>query len=502
METRGPLLKERIANWLALTRAVDAQVGLTEEEARAKAQALLAAIRNASGAPERTSVDEDVKQVLSVLVSMLRTSEGSPESRLKEADSVYKFIDRLSWPEDPFGEKRDLLIECAEIGWGAEGRSIDAETSARLRLMSDREPSPAPSTVCCATVDREASLAQGDLEANMANESWLEGRTPEILHRACQRLSRSVGAQPAVTIDEAFRLFTWLSDSATSGPPFDEKDQLCGELALLLGRGYRLIGQLTTAQEWLQKARKHFRQTLSPVPMVLQVDCEQLIVDCDAKKYEQAFSRAETLARDCVRLGLRREWLRCQLVAAECAKCLGHTRKARERLEGLRDELDLKEHPTLLASTLVKLANALALEDRYEEGTAVQAEALRVLSYIDAPMLRAEVKIVMAEGLRDRGLWEEAVALYRAGVQEYVDVGMSNFAAYARIILAESLLARNRYREAEQEILAALPTIEEQKMIPEGFAAVALLKESVRRRKTDPNALRELREHLQAAGQK
>ena len=38
----------------------------------------------------------------------------------------------------------------------------------------------------------------------------------------------------------------------------------------------------------------------------------------------------------------------------------------------------------------------------------------------------------------------------------------------------------------------------EEKMAPEGFAAVALLRESVRRRKTDPNALRELREHLQS----
>ncbi len=40
--------------------------------------------------------------------------------------------------------------------------------------------------------------------------------------------------------------------------------------------------------------------------------------------------------------------------------------------------------------------------------------------------------------------------------------------------------------------------LEERKMVPEGFAAVALLKESVGRRKTDPTALRELREHPQA----
>jgi len=36
-------------------------------------------------------------------------------------------------------------------------------------------------------------------------------------------------------------------------------------------------------------------------------------------------------------------------------------------------------------------------------------------------------------------------------------------------------------------------------MVPEGFAAVVLLKQFVHRRKTDPNSLRELREHLQAS---
>ncbi len=35
-------------------------------------------------------------------------------------------------------------------------------------------------------------------------------------------------------------------------------------------------------------------------------------------------------------------------------------------------------------------------------------------------------------------------------------------------------------------------------MVPEGFAAVGLLGESVRQRKTDPKALLELREYLQA----
>jgi hypothetical protein len=64
--------------------------------------------------------------------------------------------------------------------------------------------------------------------------------------------------------------------------------------------------------------------------------------------------------------------------------------------------------------------------------------------------------------------------------------------------LAQTLLEAGQPREAEWQILAALPTIDEEKMVPEGFAAVALLRESVRQRKTDPKALLELREYLRA----
>jgi hypothetical protein len=75
---------------------------------------------------------------------------------------------------------------------------------------------------------------------------------------------------------------------------------------------------------------------------------------------------------------------------------------------------------------------------------------------------------------------------------------MAALEAYLRIVLAETLIAISRTREAEWQIAAALPIIEEQKMVPEGHAALGLLRESVRRRQTDGGALRELRERLQS----
>jgi hypothetical protein len=65
-------------------------------------------------------------------------------------------------------------------------------------------------------------------------------------------------------------------------------------------------------------------------------------------------------------------------------------------------------------------------------------------------------------------------------------------------VVAEILLEMCREREAEWEILAALPAIDEIRMVPEALAAVALLRESVARRKTDSSALRQLRSRLEA----
>jgi hypothetical protein len=95
------------------------------------------------------------------------------------------------------------------------------------------------------------------------------------------------------------------------------------------------------------------------------------------------------------------------------------------------------------------------------------------------------------------GRREEALPYLRSAAGDFATIGMATRLAHARLMVADELLALDRPREAEWEILQALPTLEEQKMVPEGFAAVALLRESVKRRKTDPNALRELREHLQ-----
>ncbi len=146
----------------------------------------------------------------------------------------------------------------------------------------------------------------------------------------------------------------------------------------------------------------------------------------------------------------------------------------------------------------MSLADLPSIQVQPAQAFGLLSEALPLLEKCNQPISVAHLKTVLAQNLRNQGQLDGAVKWFRAACGDYDELRMSGFVVYLRILMAETLIALSRHREAEWEILAALPTIEEQKMVPEGFAAVALLKESVRRRQVDPKALRELGEHLTA----
>jgi tetratricopeptide (TPR) repeat protein len=196
--------------------------------------------------------------------------------------------------------------------------------------------------------------------------------------------------------------------------------------------------------------------------------------------------------------GMKAEQAKARFLEAMTLKEMGNAEAACYKFESLRENLMGTDETALLGSVSVEVGAQYSKAGRYSEASKVYGEALVVLRQSGDPMTVAHLKGELGETHRSLGDLETAADYYLAAVNDHARLGMALKLAYGRVILAETLLALGRYREAEWQILAALPTIEEQKMVPEGFAAVALLGESVRRRNTDPNALRELREHLQA----
>jgi tetratricopeptide (TPR) repeat protein len=506
MESGNALLKERIAAWLALTRESDAQVGLTETNAREKAHALLAAIRNRSPVPERTTIDEELKQVLSVLVSMLRTSEGSPESRLREADSVYKFIDRLPWPEDPFGEKRDLLIECAEIGWGAICVTL---ADVNRRRLSKEQAKNGVERPFRSRSEHQALAGEGGRQAARAllAQHIAEGNEggllhPDVLRSVLAVIEEQRDTAPRVVLDEAVYVYKVLNASDLGIGVFDERDYFLGEVAYLAGSAARAGGLRDDASRWIDRAESHFRHALNPAPSMANIAYTRLALAFETGRYDDLMELIPSVRLSYERLGMSEETAKCILLEAMTLKKTGRADEALQILQPVGDWDANRLAPSLRGRILSEIGDIYQVSDRFDEAMSAYQAALLAFGDAETSQGRADLKAFVGEAYRTRGKLDIALEAFRSAVADYSELGIATRVAYLRLYVADILLNLNRYREAEWEILAVLPTIEEQKMVPEGFAAVALLKESVSQRKTDPNALRELREHLQAANQK
>jgi len=104
----------------------------------------------------------------------------------------------------------------------------------------------------------------------------------------------------------------------------------------------------------------------------------------------------------------------------------------------------------------------------------------------------AKLRWCVGDILREQGKPGEAIEAYRAALHESEEVGIRGDVAALHLVLADLLLDTGQEAQAEWEIRAALPIIDEEKMVPEGIAALSLLRESVRRSQIDRKALRDL----------
>jgi tetratricopeptide (TPR) repeat protein len=279
---------------------------------------------------------------------------------------------------------------------------------------------------------------------------------------------------------------------------FDETEYLLGEFALLAGRCSRHLGRASEGELWLDRAESAIRHTVNPAPALANTAFARLALRYSTHRYEEVVELVPSLIRSYESLGMPLEGSKALFLEAMALKQLGRRDDALSRFERLVSNANAIGEPAVLGQSYLEIGEYHGGECNFELAISNYQQALAVLRPANRPIAIANLKWSIGETLRKQGNFTGALQALRESHSEYSDLNMPRHVVMLRLAVADTLISVNRPREAEWEILAALPTIEEQRMVPEGFAAVALLKESVRRRKTDPNALRELREHLQA----
>jgi tetratricopeptide (TPR) repeat protein len=216
-------------------------------------------------------------------------------------------------------------------------------------------------------------------------------------------------------------------------------------------------------------------------------------------RYQDVRELAPSLEASFRKLRMNVEAVKCRLLLAMTLKQCGENTTAIDALEEARTCLGLESDPFLLARLLAELGDLRQLQGEFPLALKVFQEALNLLRDKDTSLAGADLKLYVGGVHRALGSLGEAKDAYREAQHDYAALGMRHLVAYTHLVVAEVLLEMRREREAEWEILAALPAIDEMKMVPEAFAALALLRESVGRRNTNLSALKDLRAQLEAA---
>ena len=344
----------------------------------------------------------------------------------------------------------------------------------------------------------------------MSARAFLEGKSadlsetdrhladPDVLSSICKLLNEAVNSEPKLVADRGSSVYRWLEAREEGCGFFDEREYFLGESARLAASAFRLLGDLDEAESWLQRAEAGFRHTVNPGPPMAQIGYLRLALAYDKSRFKEVLEILPSLLKSFEKFGMRGEAAKARFLEAVTLKQCSRNNEAFDRFVKLSEALIDEKEPALLGQVFTELGIYQGLEGRYDEAIGSYQKACSLLSSAGRSYAVAALKMAVGETLANQGSLSSAAEAYREGIQLYQEVGMATYVAYSRIVRAETLVAQGRHREAEWEILAALPTIEEQKMVPEGFMATALLRESVSRRQADPNALRELREHLKA----
>jgi tetratricopeptide (TPR) repeat protein len=353
---------------------------------------------------------------------------------------------------------------------------------------------PAPSLGALAAA--RAAAAYLEAPGDQGRSALL--RTPEVLLSVCSLLRERVDASANEVLLEATELYRAILSLEEPLGVFDERDYFLGETSLLAGIASRVLGKGSDCDLWFERAEAGFRHTVNPAPLLASVSYQRLALRCEAGRYKEVVELAPMLATSFKKLGMPRDEAKCILLQGIALKQSGSNNAA----EGCFESLTLNGvgclEPTLVGIAFANLADLHAEEGRYEKAAAACQQAFPLITKSNRPAALAHLKNVFAEILRRQGKAKEAIAAYCAAIETYESLGMVTFVAYLRVVLAEALLEQGQARQAEWQILAAIPTIDEARMVPEGFAAMALLRESVRQKNANPKALSEVRQYLRA----
>jgi tetratricopeptide (TPR) repeat protein len=484
-----------IPTWVAATQNVDIPAQPDEEELDRCVVELRGRLRDGTWQDFNLEADDQGLAVLSRLCFELSKPFSVGDSALCEAEAAYELVLRLTCPTDLFGELNEILSQLALVAWRYSRQFDTTETMLRWEKKYRTAFSRSSAERDCleqflATPASERSDELADVILSDVRALYGISELFQVYRDAC----------PSRAAAESSFFCEWITECGCLTPE-DEKPYFLGTMALLAGTSHRLMGQRESAAKWFDTAHSFFGRLRNAEPELARLAYARLTLCYEHRQFEIVLQELPLLVARFQRLQMKEEECKSLFVEAMTLKEFGRPQEALAKLVVLEKLLGESDPCRLLGAVHFKIGDLYSNRGWHYRAMLEFQRALPLIRESGRSSLSPDFKGTVAETCRNIGQLAIAVDLFREAICEYGALSMNTLAAYVRIVLAETLLIADRPREAEIEILAAIPTIEKERMVEEGFAALNLLRESVNQSRTDAASLRALRERLKGDGQ-
>jgi tetratricopeptide (TPR) repeat protein len=314
----------------------------------------------------------------------------------------------------------------------------------------------------------------------------------ETLLGLCAFLKEQNDSSPSTIAEQAPVLYKLLQESKAFVGRFDEREHFVGEVALLAGVACRQLSRRPEARLWFDRAEKAFRHTVNEVVELFRVSYQRLSLRLEERQNDVILEFAPALGRSFEKFSMGEDALKCRFLEVIALGECGRVAEAAELAEDVCRVAEKLGNQRLLGQAYCNLALYAGFLDDSSRMLEALGKAIPVLAVLNDRVGLVKARWAMANVLRKQGQISAAIETYRFCRQEFERLGMVADVAAMRLAAADLLLESGQDQEAREEILAAVPIIEDLKMVPERLAALSLLRESLRQQKINRQALRDL----------
>ncbi len=319
---------------------------------------------------------------------------------------------------------------------------------------------------------------------------------PETLLPLLDALRREWDTAPERVLSDAAYLYEFLEKLepkyGVDAFLLDEREYFLGESALIAGTVCRNQSRRDDARQWFELADAWFLLTENSAGNLAKVAYQRLALKVEERDFPSILKVLPQLIQTFNKLGMRDDALKARFLGANVLRETDRLPDAAEAFEEIGLEAESIHNDRLLSYAYVNLIQVRALLGNPDEAFEAAKKAMPILQKMGNRIGLAKLHWGIGYLFRTQNNVPAAMESFRAGQREFAELEMRADVAAVHLVVADMLLDADQEKQAEWEIRQALPLIEEYKLVPEGFAAMTLLRESLRRQKIDRQALRNL----------